>query len=68
MHERLRVLREVVDVAVRVGLHLRGAAASPIAGGEGNREFLLWLRPAGPDATSSDPDDMLGAIDLEGDQ
>jgi 23S rRNA (cytidine1920-2'-O)/16S rRNA (cytidine1409-2'-O)-methyltransferase len=67
LHERRRVLREVVDAALGVGLHLQGAAASPIAGGEGNREFLLWLRPAGPDATSSDPGDMLGAIDLEGD-
>ena len=41
---------------------------SPIAGGDGNREFLLWLRPARPGAAPSDPDDMLGAIDLEGDQ
>jgi 23S rRNA (cytidine1920-2'-O)/16S rRNA (cytidine1409-2'-O)-methyltransferase len=67
VHERRRVLRRVVDVAVGLGLHLWGAAASPIAGGEGNREFLLWLRPVGPDSTASDPDDMLGAIDLEGD-
>ena len=47
---------------------LHGALASPIAGGDGNREFLLWLRPARPGASPSDPDDMLGAIDLEGDQ
>ncbi|HET7801963.1 MAG TPA: TlyA family RNA methyltransferase [Humibacillus xanthopallidus] len=67
VHERRRVLRSVVDVATGVGLHLAGAAASPIAGGEGNWEFLLWLRPAGPGATPSDPDDMLGAIDLGGD-
>lgn len=68
VHERRRVLRDVVDVALGLGLQLHGAAASPIAGGEGNREFLLWLRPASPDAAPSDPDDMLGAIDLEGDQ
>ncbi|TQM58374.1 TlyA family RNA methyltransferase [Humibacillus xanthopallidus] len=67
VHERRRVLRAVVDVALGLGLQLEGAVASPIAGGEGNREFLLWLRPAGPGDAPSDPDDMLGAIDLEGD-
>jgi len=67
VHERRRVLRGVVDVATGVGLHLQAATPSPIAGGEGNREFLLWLRPASPGAAPSDPDDMLGAIDLGGD-
>ena len=79
VHERRRVLKEVVAAAAALGLRLHGAAASPIAGADGNREFLLWLRPAAatgvgevvgpsPGATASDPDDMLGAIDLEGDQ
>ncbi|HET8988383.1 MAG TPA: TlyA family RNA methyltransferase [Humibacillus sp.] len=68
VHERRRVLRDVVDVALGLGLCLHGAALSPIAGGEGNREFLLWLRPVDPGTAPSDPDDMLGAIDLEGDQ
>ena len=68
VHERRRVLAAVVEAATELGLELHGALASPIAGGDGNREFLLWLRPARPGASPSDPDDMLGAIDLEGDQ
>ena len=32
-------------VATEQGLHLHGAAASPITGGDGNREFLFWLAP-----------------------
>jgi 23S rRNA (cytidine1920-2'-O)/16S rRNA (cytidine1409-2'-O)-methyltransferase len=68
VHERRRVLAEVVGVALELGLPLEGALASPIAGADGNREFLLWLRPVRPGAAPSDPDDMLGAIDLEGDQ
>ncbi len=68
VHERRRVLAEVVDVALELGLQLHGALPSPIAGGDGNREFLLWLRPGRPGAAPSDPDAMLGAIDLEGDQ
>ena len=48
VHERRRVLAEVVDAAAELGLQLHGALPSPIAGGDGNREFLLWLRPAPP--------------------
>jgi 23S rRNA (cytidine1920-2'-O)/16S rRNA (cytidine1409-2'-O)-methyltransferase len=68
VHERRRALRQVLEAAGAVGLHPHGVAASPIAGGEGNREFLLWLRPAAPGAAVAHLDDMLGAIDLEGDQ
>ena len=43
------------------------ATASPIAGGDGNREFLFWLAPRPvPGAPATAVDDMLGAIDLEG--
>jgi 23S rRNA (cytidine1920-2'-O)/16S rRNA (cytidine1409-2'-O)-methyltransferase len=67
-HEHRRVLREVAQVATDLHLHLHGAAASPITGGDGNREFLFWLAPRHvPGASPAAPDDMLEAIDLEGD-
>ena len=34
------------------GYVVRGACASPITGTEGNREFFLWLSPAGTPATA----------------
>jgi 23S rRNA (cytidine1920-2'-O)/16S rRNA (cytidine1409-2'-O)-methyltransferase len=39
------VLRQVIDAASRAGLGAQGAIPSPILGPEGNREFLLDLRP-----------------------
>ena len=67
-HEHRRVLRDVAQVATDEGLHLLGAAASPITGADGNREFLFWLTPRPvPDASPTSTDDMLEAIDLEGD-
>ena len=39
-----RVLEEVTDAADALGLGREGAIESPIAGMEGNREFLLHLR------------------------
>lgn len=47
-HEHRRVLREVHRAVLDTGLVVVGAAPSPIAGSEGNREFLLWLRHAEP--------------------
>ena len=68
-HEHRRVLRNVAAAALGEGLHLRGATASPITGSDGNREFLFWLTPRPvPDAAVTAVDDMLDAIDLEGDQ
>ncbi len=46
--ERRRVLREVVAEAGVVGLAVRGLVPSPLPGGDGNREYLLWVSP-GPD-------------------
>jgi 23S rRNA (cytidine1920-2'-O)/16S rRNA (cytidine1409-2'-O)-methyltransferase len=67
-HEHRRVLRDVATVAAEEGLHLQGATTSPITGADGNREFLFWLTPRPvPDAGPTVVDDMLGAIDLEGD-
>ncbi|MGW5241733.1 TlyA family RNA methyltransferase [Monashia sp. NPDC004114] len=68
-HEHRRVLREVAGVAAEQGLHLMGATASPITGADGNREFLFWLTPRpAPGAGPTAANDMLEAIDLEGDQ
>jgi 23S rRNA (cytidine1920-2'-O)/16S rRNA (cytidine1409-2'-O)-methyltransferase len=39
-----RVVEEVVDAANALGLGRAGTTESPIAGMEGNREFLLRLR------------------------
>jgi 23S rRNA (cytidine1920-2'-O)/16S rRNA (cytidine1409-2'-O)-methyltransferase len=41
---RARVVEEVVAAANRLGLERQGLTDSPIAGMEGNREFLLCLR------------------------
>lgn len=38
-----RVLEEVLALAKSVGFHIKGQCDSPISGGDGNREFLLWL-------------------------
>ena len=67
--EHRRVLREVAAAAAKEGLHLQGATASPITGADGNREFLFWLTPrSAGNAGPGTADDMLEAIDLEGDQ
>lgn len=41
-----RVIEDVAGVAAQVGLVRRGLEPSPIAGAEGNREFLMWLCPS----------------------
>jgi 23S rRNA (cytidine1920-2'-O)/16S rRNA (cytidine1409-2'-O)-methyltransferase len=66
-HEHRRVLRDVAQVAAGENLHLHGVTASPITGGDGNREFLLWLAPRPiPGAVATATDDMLEAFDPEG--
>ncbi|MFN2447855.1 MAG: TlyA family RNA methyltransferase [Vicinamibacterales bacterium] len=42
-----RVLHEVTKAAATVGLRRDGLVDSPITGAEGNREFLMLLRPHG---------------------
>lgn len=42
-HERERAVGAVVESARTHGLHVRGLEPSPIDGGTGNREYLLWL-------------------------
>src|SRR5690606_18287072 len=39
-----RVIRDVTEMAHRVGLERIGLEPSPITGAEGNREFLMLLR------------------------
>jgi 23S rRNA (cytidine1920-2'-O)/16S rRNA (cytidine1409-2'-O)-methyltransferase len=55
----LEVLRIFVHRAATLGLEPLGAIRSPIAGPEGNREFLLRLRVGG----TLDPDAVLGLDD-----
>jgi 23S rRNA (cytidine1920-2'-O)/16S rRNA (cytidine1409-2'-O)-methyltransferase len=64
-HEHRRVLRHVHATATDLGLDVRAAAPSPIAGAEGNREFLLWLMPRRPGTVGLEVDAMLDAIDRE---
>lgn len=43
--ERRRALVAVLDAVAGAQLHVHGLAASPISGGTGNHEYLLWARP-----------------------
>ena len=43
--DRAWAVTEVGRAAIDAGLHPRGLAESPIRGGEGNAEYLLWLTP-----------------------
>ena len=58
------VLAEVAEAAGRAGLHAHRAIASPIAGGDGNVEFLadLTLGTANPDAYRRSVADALAAV------
>lgn len=53
---RRRVLEEIAEFAGATGWRIEGWMASPIAGADGNREFLAWARrgpPADPAATAA---------------
>jgi 23S rRNA (cytidine1920-2'-O)/16S rRNA (cytidine1409-2'-O)-methyltransferase len=43
--DRAWAVTEVARAALDAGLHPRALTASPIEGGEGNTEYLLWLTP-----------------------
>lgn len=43
--DRAWAVTEVARAALAAGLHPRALARSPIEGGEGNAEYLLWLTP-----------------------
>lgn len=57
---RRQALIDVVAAAERVGLDIHGLARSPISGGEGNTEYLLWGR-SGVSGTM-DPESVAAAI------
>lgn len=67
-HERHRVLRDIHSTATELGLDVRAGAPSPIRGGHGNVEFLLWLVPSGPGPAGLCVDDMLDSIDRQEEQ
>jgi 23S rRNA (cytidine1920-2'-O)/16S rRNA (cytidine1409-2'-O)-methyltransferase len=52
---------EVARAAIEAGLHPKGLARSPIEGGEGNAEYLLWLTPRA--AESMGWEALVGAAD-----
>ncbi|MDQ6715605.1 MAG: hypothetical protein M3Z83_05810, partial [Actinomycetota bacterium] len=41
-NERTRVVMDVLQAVEAAGLGVRGLIASPIDGGQGNREYVLW--------------------------
>jgi 23S rRNA (cytidine1920-2'-O)/16S rRNA (cytidine1409-2'-O)-methyltransferase len=43
--DRAWAVTEVARAAIAAGLHPRALTRSPIEGGEGNAEYLLWLTP-----------------------
>jgi 23S rRNA (cytidine1920-2'-O)/16S rRNA (cytidine1409-2'-O)-methyltransferase len=43
--DRAWAVTEVARAAIDAGLHPKALAPSPIEGGEGNVEYLLWLTP-----------------------
>ncbi|HET8601269.1 MAG TPA: TlyA family RNA methyltransferase [Segeticoccus sp.] len=45
--DRRAAVRDVAAEAADCGLHVVDGCPSPIAGGSGNREYLLWLRRGG---------------------
>lgn len=51
--DRAAAVLRVVDAARAAGLHPRGLRASPVSGGTGNAEYLLWAR-RDPSGTMSD--------------
>ncbi len=64
---RRAALSQVVTSAEAVGLHPHGVGVSPITGGAGNVEYLLWLR-ADPSATMTGeiPETMGGIPEMAG--
>ena len=43
---RAEALAAVVALAEELGLRVGGLERSPVTGGSGNIEYLLWLRPS----------------------
>lgn len=60
--DRALAIGRVVDSAAEYGLGVQGLLPSPISGTHGNREFLLWLRPA--DGSDMDPSVLTRTIEV----
>lgn len=54
----LQAMRDVAAAAQQEGYAVRGACASPITGGEGNREFFLHLVPSGAGLDDNEDDEL----------
>ena len=52
--DRTRALEQVVAAVGEHGLHVHGIMTSPISGGSGNTEYLLWARSVPSDTMSED--------------
>ncbi|MEO3938690.1 TlyA family RNA methyltransferase [Dermatophilaceae bacterium Soc4.6] len=62
--ERRRALRSVVGAARELGLHVLGLVRSPLRGGDGNREYLLWVTPRADDAAVvTDTDSLIELVE-----
>ena len=59
--DRAWAITEVARSAVAAGLYAKGLVRSPIEGGEGNAEYLLWLTPRA--AESMGWEALVGAAD-----
>ena len=60
--DRAMAIGRVVDSAAEHGLGVQGLLPSPLSGTHGNREFLLWLRPA--DGSDMDPSVLTRTIEV----
>lgn len=58
--QRAEAVGAVIDAAEQVGLSVYGVTISVVAGTHGNREYLLWLRPAA--AGRMDPAQVASAL------
>ena len=54
----LQAMRDVAEAAQQEGYAVRAACASPITGGEGNREFFLHLVPSGAGLGDKEDDEL----------
>lgn len=63
--QRAEVVQGVVAQAQAVGLHVHGLLRSPVVGGSGNTEYLMWARhaPAGR-MTDVSIEEFVGAVGL----
>lgn len=53
-NERTRVVMDVLQAVEAAGLRVRGLIASPIDGGQGNREYVLWATSGPGEALTPD--------------